>query len=385
MLLAVLSLSPGSGRAEQYFKAQGYVHAFDNGVTVYSGVFALNKEVDLNTSVYLKYTVDMINPDFFSEGGGGGDSLTSSRSTVAAVSGASSAVSAGNVSDTRHEITAGFTRIFENLFTAEVYVDYSRESDFTSLTPSFTLSKDFFNKNTTLSLGYSKNMEDISGTFLPAGATGNRDTDNFYIGLTQVVSPVTLFQLGYGRTNSGGTMSEGIRLVPLGGVDISTCTAISATCAAEVFPSSRSRNSYMAGVSHYFIEGMDGNLDKSALKLFFRYYDDDWDISSYTAEAEWDKYLRSDLILGLSYRFYTQDKAYFVKDTYTAADTYMTVSPQLFAFDSHLAGVKLTYKLPDEPGLSELGLGSLEGKYQFYTQSLGVNAHVFSVSFNFAF
>lgn len=383
--LTAFAISTTPARAEEYAKAQTYVHAFSNGVTVYSGLFALNKELDLNTSVYFKYNVDMINPDFLGgEGDGGDDSLNKALSGVAAVSGASSALSAGNVSDTRHELTAGVTRNFDNIFSVEAYIDYSREQDFSSLTPSITLSKDFFNKNTTLSLGYSRNMDGISGPFMGT-ATGDRDTDNYYVGLTQVISPVTIAQVGYGRTESRGTMSEGLRLVPLDGVDISTCTAVSATCAAEAFPSSRSRASYMAGVSHYFIDGLYGYLDSSAIKFFLRYYDDDWDIASYTAEAEWDKYLRSDLILGLSYRYYTQTDAFFVKDSYTAADQYSTVSPQLLAFNSHLTGVKLTYMLADVAGKPGIGLGSLEGRYQFYTQSIGVNAHVLTASLNFTF
>lgn len=383
--LTALAVSCSTARAEEYAKAQAYIHAFSNGVTVYSGLFALNKEVDLNTSVYFKYNVDMINPDFLAgEGSGGdGDALNKAPSGVAAVSGASSAVSAGNVSDTRHELTAGVTRNFDNIFTVEAYADYSREQDFSSLTPSITLSKDFLNKNTTLSLGYSMNMDSISGPFI--GSTEDRRTDNYYIGLTQVISPVTIAQVGYGRTESNGFMSEGIRLVPLGGVDISTCIGLSATCVGEVFPSSRSRASYMAGVSHYFIEGLRGTLDSSAIKLFLRYYDDDWDVVSYAAEVEWDKYLKSDLILGLNYRYYTQTEAFFVKDSYTAADLFMTVSPQLLAFDSHLAGVKLTYALSQEEGRSGIGLGSLVGRYQFYTQSIGVNAHVLTASLNFTF
>lgn len=376
-------MSPSTARAEEYAKAQAYIHAFSNGVTVYTGLFALNKEVDLNTSLYFKYNVDMINPSFLSEDGGGGggddDSLTGKGSPVAAISGASSAVSAGNVSDTRHELTAGVTHNFDNLFSAEVYVDYSSEKDFQSLTPSITLSKDFFNKNTTLSIGYSMNQDSISGAFL--AAPGDRTTNNYYIGLTQVVSPVTIAQVGYAKTVSRGLMSEGIRLVPLGGVDISTCTDLSATCVSEVFPSSRSRSSYMVGLSHYFIEGAGGTLDNSAIKFFLRYYDDDWDITSYAAETEWDKYLTSDLILALSYRFYTQSKAFFVQDSYVASDPYMTVSPQLDSFSSHLAGVKVSYALADEAG----PLGSIEGKYQLYVQSTGVYANVFIASLNFSF
>jgi hypothetical protein len=53
----------GSALAEDYAAIQGYLHSFDNGVSVYSGVFALNKDVSLNTTVSFKYAIDLINPD----------------------------------------------------------------------------------------------------------------------------------------------------------------------------------------------------------------------------------------------------------------------------------------------------------------------------------
>ncbi|MFQ5735401.1 MAG: DUF3570 domain-containing protein [Thermodesulfobacteriota bacterium] len=381
--MAMVLLSTGA-RAEDYTTAQAYLHAFDNGVTVYTGVFALNRDFNLDTSLYFKYNVDLINPDFFSEGGGGGDGDSlSGGSAVAAVSGASSAVSSGGVSDTRHEINGGVTHNFDNLFGVEAYVDFSHEQDYNSLTPSITLTKDLFDKNTTLSFGYSRNIDRISGQFI--GSTQSRDTDNFYIGLTQVLSPVTVAQIGYARSESRGLMIEGIRLVPLGSVSASTCTVESATCVDEVAPSSRSRNSYMAGISHYYPGDGESFAARSALKLFFRYYDDDWDITSYTAEVEWDKYLDDDLVLGLMYRYYNQSRAFFVKDTYVAGDLYKSASPQLLSFDSHLAGVRLAYNIPGSSGGKGLRLGTIEGKYQFYTQSIGVNAHVMMASFNLLF
>ena len=298
-------------------------------------------------------------------------------------------MSAGGVQDTRHELNAGITHNFNNLFGVETYLDYSHEKDYTSLTPSVTITRDLFDKNTTISIGYSRNFDRISGQFI--GSTESRDTDNYYVGLTQVLSPVTIARIGYARTESSGLEIEGIRLVPINGVTLASCTALSADCVNESVPSSRSRNSYMAGLSHYFITGpgffgpVSDYFDRSAIKLFLRYYDDAWSIKSYTAEVEWDKYLRPDLILGLNYRFYNQSKAFFVKDAYTAADQYKTVSPQLLSFDSHLVGAKLTYKLKDASLTPGVRLGTIEGKYQFYAQSSGVNAHILMAVLNFLF
>lgn len=373
--------------AEDYAVAQTYWHGFNNGVDVYSGVFALNRDFTLDTAVYAKYTVDLINPSFGEDGHGGdeGDGDAIALGSVAAVSGASSAVTAGGSgsTDTRHDITAGISHNFDNIIGVEVYYDFSREKDYTSHTPTVTLKKDLFDKNTTITAGFSRNMDSISGRF--ADGTRTRNTNNYFIGVTQVLSPFTVAQIGYSRNESRGFESEGIRLVPLDGVDPSTCTDKSATCVDEAFPSERNRNAYIFGVNHYFKDGPTAIFDHSSVKLTLRYYRDDWRIKSYMAEAEYYKYLTEQTVLRLNYRFYDQDKAYFVKDSYTAADEFKSASPQLEKFNSHLAGVKLTHNLRDDENYPGVRLSAIEAKYEYYVESIDVNAHVLMAALRFNF
>ncbi len=372
--LFILFAIPFAAFAEDYAAVQGYLHSFSNGVSVYSGVFALNKDVSLDTTVSFKYAVDLINP----EGEGGdddGEEDGSDRlfSSVAAVSGASSAVGAG--SDVRHDITLGISHNFANVVGVEAYYDFSHEKDYSSSTPAITLKKDLFEKNTTITAGYSRNSDTISGMFLADEA--ERTTHNYFLGLTQVLSPVTVAQLGYSRSRSSGELTEGIRLVAVDGTDAATCVDLTvAGCVPEAFPSERKRNSYLAGVSHYFTEGLGGLLERSAVKLTFRYYDDSWDVNSWMGEAEFYKYLDEDLIMRLNYRFYTQSAAFFVKDSYSSGDVFKSASPQIEEKDTNLVGVKLIYLLANPAGAWKLAVNSLEGKYEFYTESIGVNAHI---------
>lgn len=378
-------LLAGNAKAENYVTTQGYMHSFDNGVDVYTAVFALNKDFSLQTSSYLKYNLDFINPSWGGSGEGGGDGDAVTKGATHATSGASSAVSSdgSKATDTRHDFTAGVTHNFNNIIGAEVYYDYSREKDYVSHTPTVTLKKELNDKNTTLTAGYSRNMDTVHGKFM--STREKRNTNNYFFGVTQLLSPVTVAQVGYSRSNSSGAQSEGIRLIPTGGVAASTCTAESATCLVEAFPGKRIRNAYLAGVNHYILGW--GFLDRSAIKFNFRYYTDDWKIKSYTGETEWHKYVSDRTVLRLNYRYYTQSKAYFQKADYTAADTLRSVSPQLKSFNSNLIGVKLTYALKDNvPSIiSFMKQGSIEGKYEFYTQSLGVNAHVLMAGFRVPF
>lgn len=380
-VLTVLTISAAllfatDAKAETYATTQGYMHSFDNGVDVYTAVFALNKDLSLQTSSYIKYNVDFINPKWGGSEGEGGDGDAVNKGATHAASGASSAVSSdgSKASDTRHAITAGVTHNFDNIIGAELYYDYSREKDYVSHTPTLTLKKELNDKNTTLTAGYSRNMDTVHGQFMTTRE--KRNTNNFFLGVTQLLSSVTVAQLGYSRSNSSGMESEGIRLVPTVGVAASTCTAVSATCLTEAFPDKRKRNAYLFGVNHYILGR--GFLNKSSVKFNLRYYTDDWKIKSYTGETEWNKYLSERALLRLSYRYYTQSKAYFQQDDYTAADTLRSASPQLKKFNSNLVGIKLTYALKENVPkiLSFLKQGSVEGKYEFYNQSIGVNAHV---------
>ncbi|MFQ5587064.1 MAG: DUF3570 domain-containing protein [Thermodesulfobacteriota bacterium] len=383
LLLAALTMLPASStQGEDYAAVQSYIHAFNNNVTVYTEVFALNKEFSLNTSSYVKYTVDFIQPGLFESEDDDGDAVSSASSSAA-----------GGGQDTRNELTAGISHNFPDLVAVELYYDYSDEKDYTSSTPTISLKKELFNKNTTLTLGYSRNMDDVSGRFMDS--TQTRTTDNYYFGLTQIISPVTIVQAGYSRTESDGFQAEGIRLVPVDGVASSSCTEESATCLEEAFPESRRRNAYILGINHYFTEG-DGKewlglkglgipFGRSSINLTFRYYDDDWDIESYTGEIAYYKYLSDNDIVRLNYRFYNQTASFFFKDDYLSSDALRSSSPQHRDFSTHLAGVKLTHSLNNRPSVGPVEMGGIEAKYEFYLESSRVQAHIVMASFRLLF
>ena len=78
-----------------------YSTAF-NSVTVYSTVFALNKDVSLDTLTYFKYNIDMINPAGAAQG---------RRLGKDDVRGLERFYSSSSARDTRHALTAGFSQL----------------------------------------------------------------------------------------------------------------------------------------------------------------------------------------------------------------------------------------------------------------------------------
>ncbi|MDH4227894.1 MAG: DUF3570 domain-containing protein [Deltaproteobacteria bacterium] len=358
---AFLALSAHSAKAEDYISTQAYVHAFNNDITVVTGVFALNKDISLETSAYFKYTIDSINPSFLD---------------ADAQSGASTASSApSSPSDTRNELMAGVRHEFPGLFGFEFYYDYSREKDYASDTPTLSLKKDLFGKNTTISLGYSRNMDKVSGQYLLK--TEDRTTNNYFIGLTQVFTPVLVGQIGYSRSASSGQMSEGIRLVPLGSVAPSTCIAVSPTCVPEKLPDTKTRHAYLMGFNYYIAEGLYGLLDRSAVKPKLRYYTDDWGIKSYTFEVEFDKYVTDSDILTLTARVYDQTRASFYDRQYSGTEEFLSASPQHLDFGTQLYGIKWKHDFGAGvfPGLFEKL--AIEAKYEMYQETTVIDANIF--------
>lgn len=373
--------------AEDYAVAQTYIHSFNNNIAVYTGVFALNKDISLDTSVYFKYTVDMVNPPFSQiEDGGGSESAKRKPSMdLVAISGASTAAggSSSAVSDTRNNLTAGFSHSFGSLLTVEAGYDYSQEKDYISRTPGITLKTELFQKNTTLTLGFSENMDSVNGTYMTS--TGEKNTNNYYAGLTQIITPKTIAQIGYSRNETTGFMPEGNRLVPVNGATPASCTGISSTCLLEAFPPGRSREAYLFGINHYLLHGILYYPAPSSVRLSFRQYKDNWDVSSYTEEVEYYQYLPGRNLLRLDIRTYQQTKASFVKNSYSSSDKYLTVSPQLEKQDTLLLGIKLTHTFEDDPDYWIFANSSVDGGYEFYTQSTNVSAHNFTIGVKFLF
>lgn len=382
----IFTITVSPALSEDYAIAQTYIHAFSNNISVYTGVFALNKDVSLNTTAYFKYTVDMINPNLFEEGGEGGGGEAEKKLVskgLAAISGASTAAGSNAASDTRNNLTLGLTHNFDNILSVEAGYDFSSEKDYISSTPGITLKKDLFRKNTTLILGYSKNMDSVDGKYMTS--TEKKNTNNYYAGFTQIITPKTIAQIGYLRNEATGFMPEGNRLVPVDGATASSCTDKSATCLLEVFPDGRRREAYLLGINHYLPHGLLYPPAASSVRLSLRYYRDDWDVSSYTEEAEYYQYLPDQNLLRLDIRTYQQSKAFFVKSSYKTTDAYLTVSPQLEKQNTYLFGIKLSHTFEDDPDYGIFANSYLEGGYEFYTQSTNVSAHNFIVGLKFLF
>ncbi|MBZ5858711.1 DUF3570 domain-containing protein [Flavihumibacter profundi] len=123
--------------------------------------------------------------------------------------------------------------------------------------------------------------------------------------------------------------------------------------------------------------------DKVVLRSYYRYYKDDWGITSHTAELEVPVKITSFFSVSPFYRYYTQtgSKYFGAIGTHTAADQYYTSNYSLSALNSQFMGVGIHLAPPG--GIFNQHVSAMEARYGHYTQTTDLYAHVITFAFTF--
>lgn len=124
--------------------------------------------------------------------------------------------------------------------------------------------------------------------------------------------------------------------------------------------------------------------DNFIIRAYYRYYSDDWNIKSNTADFEIPVKISPFFSLSPFYRYYSQSAAKYFKPyrEHTAADTYYTSNYDLSKFDSHFLGLgmKLT-PINGVFGIKEFN--TLEIRYGHYSRTTGLNADIISLNLKY--
>ncbi len=207
---------------------------------------------------------------------------------------------------------------------------FSNEYDYRSLGLSATYARDFNNRNTTLSTAVAFNNDTIEPEgnipsvlqpMVVAGGQQNRDgTDDdktitdFMVGVTQVISRQTIMQLNLSFGQTDGYQNDPFKIVtvvdPASGLPATvsgssffdTATTGNRPYVYESRPDTRDRTVLYFKTVHHF--------DEDVINFSYRYYDDDWEITSHTLDLRY-RYELEDSYLQPHIRYYTQDAAEF--------------------------------------------------------------------------
>lgn len=330
-LLGTAAITQQLPADELQVNMSGYFDSFD--VNVLYPSISLTSKVSDKTSLTGRFLVDMITAASMKSGkasaaSGRGEedenefnesvntvNSTSSVNSVDAVSAASAGGGGGRgggsfgpaFDDVRDEYNVGVTHIFsKNLISLNGI--YSTEKDYTSGTLAGTISRQFALKNTTLELGFVRSWDRV----FPVTKTWKRSKNviTYSANFSQLLSKDALIQFLTSYTENSGYLADAYDLVS---VDSANTTVFR----DPIQPNSRIRRAAASQLKLRLNE-------LSSIQLGYRYYWDSWDIVSHTISLNYMKHINRHTILGLGWRSYFQNRAFFFKEVYSQPEALMT-------------------------------------------------------------
>ena len=136
----------------------------------------------------------------------------------------------------------------------------------------------------------------------------------------------------------------------------------------------------IGGRLNYFINEM------FVLRTYYRYYFDDWGISSHTASIEIPIKITDQFTLYPSYRFYNQTAAdyFYMYETALSSYEFYTSDYDLSEFSANQYGFGIGYTdIFTKLKLANFGLKSVDLKYDYYKRDSGLHYSLISAGFKF--
>ena len=282
--------------------------------------------------------------------------------------------------DTRVALTANWEQPLGRLNKINFGASASKEFDYVHLGLNAKISRDFNNRNTTLSGGIafaSDSIEPEGGTpeelsqMLNAGDRSNRRGDeskdiiDIVFGVTQVVSRNTVVQVNYSYSDSSGYLSDPYKIVGVVNGLSGDAVPITPTPGAEgpshlnFFehrPDNRVKNSLYTQAKHF--------SNGRVLDISYRYMTDDWEIDSHTVDVRYRWPIGSSAYIEPHVRYYTQTEAEFYTLNLIEGDPlpeYASADYRLGDFDAITVGAKYGWKTK--------GGNDMNVRLEFYQQS----------------
>lgn len=269
-----------------------------------------------------------------------------------------------DLSDVRLAVGVDWEHELNRLVRNAMSANFSTERDYLSLSVSDTVSRDFNNRQTTLSAGLGLTLDVIKPEGgAPVGlqltnqpATGELEDDNqktavdVLIGVTQVLNRNTLTQLNYSHTTSSGYLTEPYKILSV--VD---GTGSTLDYRYEKRPDTRNSDSLYWKLQH--------QLTEDVIYFSYRYFQDDWGIRSHTMDLKYRYELPGGNYLQPHYRRYQQTAADFYRHSLvdnTALPNYASADLRLGEMTGSTVGLK--FGMP-------LGSGEFNVRVEKMTQS----------------
>lgn len=147
----------------------------------------------------------------------------------------------------------------------------------------------------------------------------------------------------------------------------------------ERLPDSRFKIPIGARLNYYINE-------KFVFRTYYRFYTDNWGISSHTASIELPYKITDRFTVFPMYRFYTQvaSKYFASYDQHLSTEQYYTSDYDLSTFDAHQYGFGVNYTdIFTGTKIWKFGIKNIDFRYNHYSRSDGLEANIVSFGIKF--
>ncbi len=345
---SLLVTSPQTSAAEEYeapweIDTSLLIYSERDRISAFKPVLALRKEIGDDEYLGFRLVADVL-----TGASPNGAIPTDIAQTFTSPSGESSYTTAANeiplddsFQDFRLAVSTEWEKPLNDTLTGIFGFNISTEADYTSLGLSSTFYKEFNQKHTTLAIGLSANFDKVypqggkpealttmPTTAFPAppGPPGedDEDDDGFFgsffkgesknvnellIGVTQIINRFTLTQLNYSIGKSEGYLNDPYKILSVlendGSGDLRT------TESPYVYEKRPSNRTYQS----IFWKGVHQLANEDVINLSYRYFWDDWDITSHTVDLHYRWEIGGGHYLQPHIRYYQQNAASFYRQT----------------------------------------------------------------------
>lgn len=233
--------------------------------------------------------------------------------------------------DRRQEVDFGVGQEVSGFQLGASYM-HARERDYLSNGGSLTVSRELFQKNTTISLrgGFMSNVVGRADDPLYQAPMTDWSGD---LALTQLFGPNTIAQLNVTVARTNGMIASPYRKVRV------TFASESSTPLSVLLPENEPGDRFRLAAALAIKQYLGSFL---VLHGEYRLYRDSWEVLSHTVDAR-AVFDLSPFTLRLRYRYYTQSRAFFYQPSYDVPRVFLSSDRELSAFSSHLFGAKVEW------------------------------------------
>jgi hypothetical protein len=266
--------------------------------------------------------------------------------------------------DTRYALNGSWSQPFGRLYTFNAGLGFSSEYDYQHIGANLGLTRDFNQRNTTMSfaLAYgSDTIKPVGGIPLPlsqmtdvvgedqspanrGASSDDKKVMDVLLGVTQVLGRHTVLRVNYSYSDSSGYLTDPYKILslvdPVSGDLIARAPAPGAAGPGGVYlfenrPDSRRKQSLYGELRHDF--------SGKVLQVGYRFSTDDWEVDSHTIESRLRLPLGESNYLEPHVRYYTQSAASFYR--YSLPDSgalpqFASADARLSDLDAYTVGLK---------------------------------------------